>query len=70
MYGGQDKLILEGYSDSDWVGDKENYKSTSGYIFMLNRRSVSWCSKKQSTVALLSTEVKYIALTLIAKEVT
>ena len=70
-YGGQEELLLvEGYSDSDWAGDKESRKSTSGFIFMLNRGPVSWCSKKQATVALSSTEAEYIALTLAAKEAT
>ncbi len=69
-FGGQDKLLVEGYSDFDWAGDKEDQKSTSGFIFMLNGRSVSWRSKKQATVALLSTEAEYIALTLAAKKAT
>ena len=69
-YGGQDKLLVEGYSDSDWAGDKDSRKSTSGFIFMLNGEPVSWCSKKQPTVALSSTEAEYIALTLAAKEAT
>ena len=69
-YGGQSKLLVEGYSDSDWAGDKESRKSTSGFIFMLNGGPVSWCSKRQPTVALSSTEAEYIALTLAAKEAT
>lgn len=35
---------------------------------MLNGGPVSWCSKRQSTVALSSTEPEYIALTLASKE--
>lgn len=27
-YGGQSELLVEGYSDSDWAGDKESRKST------------------------------------------
>ena len=54
-YGGQDKLLVEGYSESDRAGDKDDWKSTSGFIFMLNGGPVSWCSKKQRTVALSST---------------
>lgn len=71
-YGGldQEQLLVEGYSDSDWAGDKESRRSTSGFIFMLNGGPVSWCSKRQPTVALSSTEAEYIALTLAAKEAT
>lgn len=69
-YGGQDKLLVEGYSDANWAGDKNSRKSTSGFIFMLNGGPISWCSKKQPTVALSSTEAEYIALTLAAKEAT
>lgn len=37
---------------------------------MLNGGPVSWCSKRQATVALSSTEAEYTALTLAAKEAT
>lgn len=42
-YGGldQEDLLVEGYSDSDWAGDKESRRSTSGFIFMLNGGPVS-----------------------------
>ena len=69
-YGGKKELKIQGYSNSDWAGDKKSRKSTSKYIFMLNGGPVSWCSKRQSTVALSSTEAEYIALTLAAKEAT
>ena len=71
-YGGldQEQLLVEGYSDSDWAGDKEGRRSTSGFIFMLNGGPVSWCSKRRPTVALSSTEAEYIALTLAANEAT
>ena len=68
-FGGGD-LTIQGYSDSDWAGDKEERKSTSGYVFMLNNGPISWCSKRQTTVALSSTEAEYMALTLAAKEAT
>lgn len=41
IYGGKDKLFFEGYSNSDLVSNKESRKSTSSYIFMLNRGLVS-----------------------------
>ena len=65
-YGGGD-MTVQGYSDSNWAGDREDRKSTSGYIFMLNNRPISWCPKRQKTVALSSTEAEYMALTLAAK---
>ena len=61
-------LIIKGYSDSDWASDYATKKSTSGLIFMLNGRPVSWCSKKQAMVVLSSTEAEYVALTFAAKE--
>ena len=45
-YGGDEELKIEGYSDSDWAGDKESQKSTSDFIFMLNGGPISWRSKK------------------------
>ncbi|KAL5748152.1 hypothetical protein ACOSQ2_025449 [Xanthoceras sorbifolium] len=54
--------ILIGYSDSDWRGDANDHKSTSGYVFNIGSGAVSWSSKKQSVVALSSTEAEYIAL--------
>lgn len=37
---------------------------------MINNGPISWCSKKQSSVALSSTEAEYMALTLAAKKAT
>ncbi|KAM0037429.1 putative RNA-directed DNA polymerase [Helianthus debilis subsp. tardiflorus] len=60
--GGKQKLI--GFSDSDYAGNVDDSKSTSGYIFHLGSGPVSWQSKKQKVVALSSTEAEYMALTL------
>ena len=49
-------LDLIGFTDSDWVGDSTDQKSTSGYVFMLVEGPISWSSKKQSAIALSSTE--------------
>jgi hypothetical protein len=61
--------ILKGFVDTDWASDVNNHKSTSGFVFMLAGGAVSWGSKKQSAVALLSTEAEYIAAAHAAKEV-
>jgi hypothetical protein len=40
-------------------------KSTSGCCFTLGSTMVSWCSRKQSSVALSTAEVEYIALSVV-----
>ncbi|XP_020271177.1 uncharacterized protein LOC109846363 [Asparagus officinalis] len=52
---------LVGYTDSDYGGDLDERKSTSGYMFNIGSATFSWSSKKQSVVALSSCEAEYIA---------
>lgn len=53
---------LVGYTDADWAGDRNDRKSTSGYVYKVFGNTVSWSSRKQPTVSLSSTEAEYIAL--------
>jgi hypothetical protein len=62
-------LILEGYVDVDWAGRALDRNSTSGCCFTLGSAMVSWCSRKQSSVALSTTEEDYIALSVAVHEV-
>ncbi|RVW16642.1 Retrovirus-related Pol polyprotein from transposon RE1 [Vitis vinifera] len=39
---------LVGYYDADYAGDHDTRKSTTGYVFMLGSRAISWCSKRQT----------------------
>ena len=55
-------LKLRGYSDADWASDRDEHKSTSGYAFVLGGGIVSWCSKKQTCIALSTMELEYVAL--------
>ena len=55
--------------DSDFTGDLDKRKSTTGYVFTLAGATVSWVSKLQTVVALSTTEVEYMAATQVCKEV-
>ena len=57
-----------GYCDSDYVGDLDKIRSTTGYVFTLAKAPVSWKSTLQSTVALSTTEAEYMAITEVVKE--
>eukprot|EP00253_Pinus_taeda_P022375 PITA_22375 len=48
-------------TDADWVGSVDDRKITSGGAFYMGSRLVSWFSKKQSSIALSTAEVKYVA---------
>ena len=58
----QKDIMLHGFSDADWAGGTSTRKSTSGYLFRLGKSTISWKSKRQSIVALSSTEAEYVAL--------
>lgn len=49
-----EKLI--GYSDASWGECKTDGKSQSGYLFKLYGNLITWCSTKQKTTAMSSTE--------------
>eukprot|EP00253_Pinus_taeda_P032183 PITA_32183 len=49
-------LDIRGFVDADWARDVDQRISTSGYVFNLFGGVVSWMSKKQSVVALSTTE--------------
>uniref|UniRef100_A0A803L0D4 Reverse transcriptase Ty1/copia-type domain-containing protein n=1 Tax=Chenopodium quinoa TaxID=63459 RepID=A0A803L0D4_CHEQI len=68
MYKSEIDYKLIGYTDSDWAGSIDDRRSTSGYVFQLGSKSVSWSSRKQATVALSSAEAEYISATSAACE--
>ena len=68
IYQGNSKISLEGYADANYAGNSEDRKSTSGYIFQVFGNTISWNTKKQSTISLSSTEAELIALTHASKE--
>ncbi|GKC20432.1 RNA-directed DNA polymerase, eukaryota, reverse transcriptase zinc-binding domain protein [Tanacetum coccineum] len=54
--------------DSDWAGCLDTRKSTSENMFSLGYGAVTWSSKKQETLALLSSEAEYAAVTSAARQ--
>jgi hypothetical protein len=61
-------LEISGYSDANWAGDKNDRKSTTGYLFVIADGPISWTSHKQSTIALLTMEAEYMALSDASRE--
>nr|GEV63971.1 retrovirus-related Pol polyprotein from transposon TNT 1-94 [Tanacetum cinerariifolium] len=53
---------LEAYSDSDYSGANLDKKSTTGGCQFLDRRLILWQCKKQTIVAISTTEVEYVAV--------
>ena len=53
---------LAGYVDSDFAGDLDRRRSTTGYLFTLASGPISWRAMLQSTIALSTTEAKYMAV--------
>ncbi|XP_061373189.1 secreted RxLR effector protein 161-like [Gastrolobium bilobum] len=60
-YSKSDKYKLVGYSDSDWCGDVDDRKSTTGYVFFMGNTTFTWVSKKEPIVTLSTCEAEYVA---------
>jgi hypothetical protein len=65
-----DEVKIIGYCDADYAGDHDTRRSTTGYIFKIGSGVVSWCSKRQPTVSLSTTEAEYRAAAMAAQEST
>ena len=59
-------IRLHGYFDSEFAGDVESRRSTTGYVFTLDSRAVSWVLRLQNIVVLSTAE--YVAATEACKE--
>ena len=49
------------FSDTDYAGDADSAKSTTGFVLLMGGGAVSWSSKLQSRVACSTTEAEFIA---------
>lgn len=59
---------LRGYYDASHAPSTTDHRSITGYVFMMQGGAVSWNSKRQSTVALSSTEAEYLSLSSAVQE--
>ncbi|KAL6505058.1 hypothetical protein OROGR_024875 [Orobanche gracilis] len=62
-------LHLHAFTDADWAGDKQTYRSTTGYIVYLGSNPIAWSSKRQPTLARSSTEAEFRAVASTTTEV-
>ncbi|GJY83529.1 retrovirus-related pol polyprotein from transposon TNT 1-94 [Tanacetum coccineum] len=53
---------LTGFSDTDYAGCKDTFKSTSGGLQSVGKKLVSWSSKKQDCTSLSTAETEYVSL--------
>src|SRR4051812_46798510 len=61
VYGGEDELVVKGYNDASFQTDRDDFRSQSGYVFILNGGAVSWKSSKQETLVDSTIEAEYLA---------
>jgi hypothetical protein len=61
VFGGEEELIVMGYTDASFQIDVGDSKSQSDFVFCLNGEAVSWKSSNQDIVADSTTDAEYIA---------
>ena len=59
---------IEIFCDSDFAGDPQDRKSTTGIIVKMYGDTINWITRKQSSVAISSAEAEYLALSQAATE--
>ena len=68
VYGGEEELVVIGYTNASFLTDRYNCRSQSRFVHAMNGGAVRWMSSKQDTVADSTTEAEYIAACEAAKE--
>jgi len=57
----ESKEFFSGYTDAAY-GNVDEICLTTGYVFLAGNGAITWCSRKQISTALSSTEAEYVAL--------
>jgi len=61
-------ITITAYCDSDWAGNPDDRRSTTGFGIFLGPNLISWTAKKQHIVSRSSTEAEYRSLSLATAE--
>lgn len=67
-YSAKESSDIVGYCDASWASNTDDPRSTTGYVFTCQGGAISWNSRKQTTVALSSTEAEYLSLSAATQE--
>ena len=59
---------VEGFTDSDYARNRDSQKWTLGYVSTYGGGTISWRSKLQDCITLLTIEAEYIATSEVAEE--
>eukprot|EP00171_Calliarthron_tuberculosum_P023139 IDg23139t1 len=62
-------LNIEVFCDSDFAGERQERKSRTGWVILVNDVAVSWASHKQTCTALSTAEAEYVAMSECAQEI-
>ncbi|XP_038122327.1 secreted RxLR effector protein 161-like [Culex quinquefasciatus] len=63
VYQRTDSVVgVEAFADADWGNDPTDRKSVSGFVLKLHGQTVNWSTRKQTSVALSSTEAELMSL--------
>ena len=54
---------LTSYSDANFANNELDRRSLTGYVFKIGNTAITWNTRKQPTVTLLTMEAKYMAVT-------
>ena len=55
-------VVIEVFSDANWISDSHETKSISGYVFTLVGGTISWKFAKQTIISCSTMEVEIITL--------
>lgn len=54
-------MILEDFSDANWILNSDKIKATSCYAFTLGGSAIAWKFTKQNLISIFTIEVEFIA---------